>query len=200
MLFLKNKETLYSTKPSKGQRPISVGLLECHYFFNQKKASTITEVLIVLGIISVTVIVAVNVIIKTLVEIKSNEIDETANAIMLEAMEVAKSPAAVLISDDDITRAGLGSSLYYTLSKEGGEKFLKQVQNPELTECGASSDYYYNLEDSPSKKSSFCLQVIITKAGEERYQVVSKVVYNSSGEDRFNFIRGTRYNDYVIQE
>ena len=56
------------------------------------KAATLIEVLIVLGVISTTMIVAVSLIINSLYELRNNETQDAANGIMIQALEIAKSP------------------------------------------------------------------------------------------------------------
>jgi|SRR5690606_5282061 len=163
------------------------------------KGLSLVEILIVLIIISTTVISAMSLIINSFIEIKENEVQDTANGILLSATEALKSPGVIQIS-------GLSSGI---LSRTTGDFFsvtpndsgfvLTYVPGGEsINECDSDSRYLFNLRENQQTIDQACLQVkIIDRSGLgiTKYEIEAKVVYNFSGKTETNSIKAFRYEE-----
>jgi type II secretory pathway pseudopilin PulG len=172
------------------------------------KAATLTEVLIVLGIISTTMIVAVSLIVNSLYELRNNETEDAANGIMIQALEIAKSPSDVVLSDATLLSASFDSTHYYSLSSENDQNFLQLQNQNQMVDCSTNS--VYRIQDVSAVANTaqqevlanvdICLQLIITPRAEGFYEITSKVAYPAREEYQVNFIKGMRYGEFTVRQ
>lgn len=153
--------------------------------------------MIVLGIISTVMVASVSVMIRSLVRIKINDVEDAANSVMIKALEIAKSPAILNISRD-ISNRPIDSSTYLSLGSEG----ILNVQDgdSQMNECNEGSEYNVQslLPEDITNSSVICVQVeIVPKRipnGDRIYEVTSRTLYIIPGDEvRTNAIKGYRY-------
>ncbi len=176
------------------------------------KATSLTEVMIVLGVISTALVASISVLASSIARIKANEIEDSANSFMLQAVELSKSPSPLVLSNgslNTITQSGSGSQFYFSLAEDSrNNKYLKQETRVDLTECTATSPYNITrLLDQSTASAQVCLRVKITprtsvpgavgSRNQKRfYEIESKVVFVLPQETRSNTILGYRYNEF----
>jgi competence protein ComGC len=164
-----------------------------------KKAASLTEVMIVLGIISTTLVTSVNILISSLIKFQINEIEDTANTIMLEALEIAKSPSSILVSEN-VTSTN--TEQYYSLLKEDGRNILAKEFDELGSRCSKDSIYFLDqIITDTSRELVICLQIKITPniglTNKQFYEVESKIIYNLPGQRvGSNTIKGYRYEEF----
>ena len=162
-----------------------------------KKAASLAEVMIVLGIISTAMVASVSVMINSLINIRVNEIEDSANYALIQALEIAKSPTGLVFSSD-ISSRPINSSVF--LSLESDKKLTISSGNQALTTCSENSVYNIKklLASSISVTSNICVQVEMIPrngiGGEKIYEIIARSAFVlPSGKDRANVIRGYRY-------
>ncbi|MCA9381298.1 hypothetical protein KC678_03465 [Candidatus Dojkabacteria bacterium] len=165
----------------------------------RKKAATLAEVMIVLGVISTAMVASISIMINSLVRIKINDIEDTANSVMIKALEAAKSPATLSLSQD-ISAIAVNSSVFFALD----ESSSLQIQLNDVVNTSCTSQNKYNvsvlLPDDVSSSSEICVQVeIIPRFGvnsKRIYEIIVRSFYVlPSGDVRANVIKGYRYGD-----
>lgn len=179
-----------------------------------KKASSLIEVIIVLAIVSFTIIAAMSLVARTRLEIKNNELQDTANELLLKALEGVKSPSKTVISGSpsltgsnpyyfSLTQSVngnyvlnyLGATGFTPLPRESGKYTFDSV-------CNANSPFYpRDLGDSTFK---YCQQVAITVitpilravTAKELYKIETTIVYQISGETKSETLTTYRYDGF----
>lgn len=163
--------------------------------FNKKvfNAVSLVEVVVVLGIIATTLVSAAQLSVRMTRTIKDNEISDFTNGVVLQALEIAKSPAAVKLA----SAAGGGSSTgSYRLDRSGAQAVLwreSQTVN-RITNCTSASPYRVQIADGSQQllgEALVCLQILIQpRQGAVRqsyfeieaisvYQLSDQIVVNS---------------------
>lgn len=170
-----------------------------------KKAASLTEVMIVLGVISTVMVASVTIMINSMVRIRINEIEDAANSAMILALEITKSPANVRYNVD-VDDSGLfpyDIPQYFSISNlEGNNMLIYRPGHGVMTACnGTLLDRYdvsFLLPEDISQNSVICIQVEVTPRrgiNDTRiYEIVVRAIYEiPGGEVRSNVIQGFRY-------
>lgn len=149
-------------------------------------ATGLVEVLVVIGILSLSMVTIVVVTTRSLVRIKKDEVHDQATGIQYRALEYAKTPGDLCVQMDP------GEINYYKFEKsQEGEFLVRTVGAYELDEnnCSNSSEYYMDLSGNGVEVPSgsiFCNQVVLEAlplAEQTRvFKVRSILVYNLEGE------------------
>ncbi|MDQ6985162.1 MAG: hypothetical protein Q9M91_01285 [Candidatus Dojkabacteria bacterium] len=171
---------------------------------SKRKASSLVEVLIVLGIISTTLVVAVNLVISSLYRVKQNEIEDVSNKSLIKALEIVKAPSTVLVTQLPTT-SGLTYSYSLEFDEDTNENFLK-LQTEGIDSCEKSSDYYIDFDkiavaDIDQITSCLEIQVIpdVIPGSTATYGINAVLYYKSGDRNLFSFIRGIRYDEFTLK-
>lgn len=165
----------------------------------KKKAATLAEVMIVLGIISTAMVASISVMINSLIRIKINDIEDSANTVMVKALEVAKSPAAISVSEN-IDNRTVNVPIYFLLNTSS----QLQLQNNDSINTTCTDNNKYNvkalLPEDITASSQICVQIeIIPRYGLENarlYEIIVRSYYTlPNGDLRANVIKGYRYKN-----
>jgi prepilin-type N-terminal cleavage/methylation domain-containing protein len=153
----------------------------------KSKAFGLVEVLIAIAISGVIMLAVVNVAARGLRLVRENEIRDTASAVMLRSLEIARSPVDFNFNEI-VPETGRTS---FTVNYEEGAVTLSEESfgDPNgITDCESGSRYQVDLADN----LLICNQVIISLSNSRQidsttreltYQVESVVVYDFIGQD-----------------
>lgn len=167
--------------------------------YNKYKGGSLIEVLVILAITAVSMVGIAGVNNRTLIAIKDNETLDNANGVMVQALEVAKSPARLPISG--LTGVGRYSLDYTTNS-------LNRLADgePDLTatsDCSVGSPYYVSIADPDDSGRNICLQLTVVQrprvlGGLNYYEITSRVLFYLSNGPVLNqlvaYRRATEFN------
>lgn len=150
-------------------------------FNKHYKAGSLIEVLVILAITAVSMVGIASVNNRTLIAIKDNETLDTANGIMVQALEVAKSPVRLPVT-------GLTGSGRYALDPNTNSLLKRPDGDADLSlvsECIPGSPYYVAINDADDTGRNICLQLVITQrarplGGLNYYEVNSRVLFSLS--------------------
>ncbi|GAB4284866.1 MAG: hypothetical protein Kow0081_2300 [Candidatus Dojkabacteria bacterium] len=177
-------------------------------FRKTKKAATLPEIMVVLAIISTTLVVSIGILVRSLRTIQINNLEEAANSILIQSLEVAKAPVEVS------TTTLPASTGFYTIGRlENGENsipVLKFITNDiredfltlrENIICTENSDYYVSGIFPEQIGIPVCLQLKIQNLGllenTEYYKVTATIFYESPDGKLVRSIEGYRYNGFI---
>src|SRR5690606_22424983 len=114
-------------------------------------------------IISTVMVVSVSVLIKSIEKVKQNELEETANLLMIQALEISKSPSDVFVSDSEIINLPVNSTRYYRYAVVNNQNILqKQGETTHLSDCSSGSNYNIQRFEEEFENLSLCMQIAIT--------------------------------------
>ena len=150
--------------------------------FKNRFGLSLAEVVVTMGVIASTMIVGISVAGQSLRIAKENEVRNTSNEILIQGLELMKSPAPLSIN----TSLGSNSSQLegsYKLenieTNEGGlELVFVSPTLGEIDTCERGSQDYsnYGLELSDDSLD-MCYQIIFTSGEDDSYSIVTVVVY-----------------------
>lgn len=192
-----------------------------------KKAASLAEVLIVLGIISTALVASISIIVDSLRQTRLNEIVDTANLFMIKASEISKSANEITIVSTTFLPNQRGDVSFFTLEQSGGVSYLRQVfpDRSTLNECDDNNEF--NLinssiqileADSPREQNNdipeevspttitysqntlrrICLQVQLENKGEDIYEMTSRVIYTSPDGNEENILKSIYFGTFDI--
>jgi len=187
----------------------------------RKKGFSLAEVVVSLGVTATVMVVAISLTGQSLRLTKENEVENTANEILIQSLEFIKSPVAINISSS-VTGQNAQSSLTgsYTIAtstslggatngNEVGTTYLKSstASTAEMTQNSCipgSAEYSLYKVDLQNSTSVVCNQVILTLVpGEtDTYKITSIIAYEIGGErvvDRAEAFRKGNFNIVPIQ-
>lgn len=174
-----------------------------NYKFNKKlKALSLLEVIIVLGIVSMTMVSAMAVVLRANSLIKSNEVQDSANDILFQTFELLRSPDPVKVLESgfvQLSQAGLTStySIKFDSNRNG---YLAISSQNASTQCTNSSEF--NVESiNNTRPYPVCIRINITPVGSSgvisRYNIVIILSYTSTSagdvSETYNLIRYERF-------
>ncbi len=164
------------------------------------KGNSLVEVLIVLGIISTALVASVSVIVNSLIKVRVNEIEDSANSLLIQSMEIAKTPNTVVVNDGAINNNSVGTAYYFTLQNASNQNTLQRVTSSTtlINSCPANSPYNANNFLGTNVDYNICIQLQIIYRGNEQYEINSRVVYDINGRVSLNTIQGFRYTPFNI--
>ncbi len=170
----------------------------------KKKASSLAEVMIVLGIISTAMVASISIMVNSLIRIRVNDIEDSANTILIQALEIAKSPTQLRVNAD-LSTIPYDSSVFLALGDndrlqiQRGHSVQGNLINPD---CNTSSVYNVNdlLPEDVSASSQICIQLEVTRRrginDNDVYEITARSKYVVPGGDiRSNVITGFRYSE-----
>ena len=139
--------------------------MTCYQFKNIKGVSLV-EVIVVLAIISLTIVSAMNVVIRANSIIKDNEIQDTANDIFLQAFEMLRSPEPVKVLQGGFTELSQGGVVtVYTIEFENSvsrKGYLKKAANQTGTSCAVGGELNVETIGGVDRPYPICLRISIT--------------------------------------
>ncbi len=168
----------------------------------KKKATSLAEVLIILAIISTTVIASTTLVVKALATIKNNEIEDTANGVMVKALEIAKSPADIYVSDTSLVNTVNGQVYFFSIQNQNNQYTLRR-ESSTANSCDSQSPYITDLtQGSQAQNINVCLVIEITPQNtldQSIYAITSKIVYQLEGETIINSVTGYRKDSFILR-
>jgi len=181
-------------------------MIQFNYNKKKKKALSLAEVLIVLGVISSALVVAVSFLVESIITLRVNETEDTVNFLMLTGVELARTSSELNISDDQGFFNGGSTNYFYINDADPSDATdFELVIDPigsEITTCGAAQSNYYVSNfyiENLANLDNFCMQIIFepseTAGDLTAYPVRVKTIYQVSGEEEFRIknIRGYKY-------
>jgi hypothetical protein len=163
-----------------------------------RKASSLVEVLIILGIISTAVIASTTIAINSQKTLIKNEREEVVNASMLKALEITKSPSDIRIVGSVINS---GSEKNYRLTKQiTPERFVLEERIEDLVNCSPNSPFQVSI-DVVQEGVNFplCLSVSILKEQVSgKYKITVKAVYDNSEGQTTKILVGYRNEEFLF--
>jgi len=169
------------------------------------KALSLLEVMVVLAIISMTMISAMTVVLRANAVIKSNEIQDTANDILLQAFELFKAPDDVKVLQGGFAELSqYGTSTTYSLGFENSvlrNGYLKKALTADNS-CNNSSEFNIKPQGNLDRPYPICLRVAITPIGSvatgaTRYNITLTLTYSLTTGDIQETYLLTRYDGFV---
>ncbi len=173
-----------------------------------KPAVSLVEVLVVLGIVSITLIGSLTLVATSYTQAKTAEIEDAVNGLMVQVLEAVKSPTNVIISNSTLTADIVDSVHYFSIVNNTPSTTSLKEQTSNLSLCKAGVPYYYSLTYNPSGGStantvSVCLQVIIipkkSVEGAIYYDVTVKGMYLTNNQFKTNSLKTYRYGTFKNQ-
>lgn len=147
-------------------------------------AAGLVEVIVVIGIISVTMVSVMGVTIKSMRQVKKDEIEDRAMGFELRSLELAKSPATFQFPGN-LQVGDLKRYSVKTGDTSGGSTilFAQSISSAALTttNCDKNSEYNVTVQGAGTGEV-YCNQIIVevkTQSGKNYYQVTSVMVYKS---------------------
>jgi type II secretory pathway pseudopilin PulG len=152
-------------------------------------ATGLVEVIVVLGILSVTMVSVMGVTIKSMRQVKRDETEDRATGFQLRALELAKSPATLAFPGNPV--AGDVKRYSVKTGSTTGQSTIEYVlsnSSIDLTtdNCNKDSEYAVTIQGAGSGEM-YCNQIVIevkTQGSVNYYQIKSVMVYKSL--DTFN--------------
>ena len=175
------------------------------------KGFSLAEVIISLGVVSTTMIVAISMTSQSLRLAKENELQNTANEFLVQALELSKSPAAVKISPASGTLQNLAGS-YKMSNLSTGVVALQSVNlftDPiTVDDCDQTSPAYEEYKIQIDELNAvICNQILLepefAEGGVYNYKITSIVVYTIGGEkvlEKVESFREGTEKDFSIVE
>lgn len=167
------------------------------------KALSLLEVLITLFVISVSMIAALNVVIKASTLIKDNEIQDTVNDIVLQTYELIRSSDSLAVSGigaiDDLTVVNRTTSFSVRYTELPIRGYLEKSTSA-FTSCDSSSSYLVQLPPSSNLEISYpvCLKVDIEKTSSGLYNIQISVRYSLSDKpNQLDVYVLNRYGEFL---
>jgi uncharacterized membrane protein YgcG len=161
-------------------------------------AFSLVEVLAVLALTGVVMIAFGQMLVRLTTQISRNEISDYANGIMLQAMEIAKSPTNLVINDTPAPPANFQGS--YALDFDSTPNRLKLVTGTisQISTCTAGSSYQIAVEVN----LPVCVQIIVqpgtSTGGKQYFQITTVVVYTQNGQPTVLTLSGYRHANFVF--
>ncbi|MBN1915546.1 hypothetical protein JW796_00940 [Candidatus Dojkabacteria bacterium] len=183
-------------------------------FWKRKKAFSLAEVIISLGVASTTMVVAISMTSQSLRLAKENEIENTANEILVQTLELVKSPVPLNIIPSiggNAAVSGLVGSYKINKTLPSGQEegvgvaslesvspFVDEISAGECTQ--GSEAYRLYKVDVPEINVVMCNQIIFKQLLDEdgTYSVVSVVVYEIGGEKVVEKVQAFRKGNFNI--
>lgn len=165
------------------------------------KATGLAETVAALGILSMTMVTAIGVTVKSMRLTKQTEIQDRANTIQIRAMEFAKSPAEFAVSGS--ISSGDVASFSVQLDQNGSIILEREPGTQEIgNNCSESSDYYVNFKAwDPDSVDVVCNQMIIegitNSDGKLVYEIQATTVYLIFGEFYKTTMLGYRHDEII---
>lgn len=182
---------------------------------SRKQGFSLAEVVVSLGVTATVMVIAISLTSQSLRLAKENEIENTANEILVQSLELAKSPVPLNISSS-VTGQNAASALAgsYRIAKTNnpgagnesvGVSFLQptNASTNEITagSCTQGSPEFTSYKvDLQGSEAIVCNQVILVKeTGEiDTYRFISIIVYEIGGEDVVDRIEAFRKGNFNI--
>jgi type II secretory pathway pseudopilin PulG len=147
-------------------------------------ALSLVEVLVVLGLVSVSMVGIAGINVRSQIAVKDNELIDAANGIMLQALELAKSPTQLKISSTDNTTNINGT---YAIDKTQPDTLLERPSSDAIltstSTCNTASPYFVSV--SSTNPPLICLQITFERkqrplVNDNYYEVTSRVLFKLS--------------------
>ncbi len=164
------------------------------------KATSLVEVLIVLAIISSTILGSMLLVSNSFVVVRQNQTEDYVNGLVVNAMEIVKSPSNVSVTDNSFTLTQNSTPVFFKLTRVNGSAYLEKTQDTQITSCTVGSQYIISSTTLSNETNvtgvtgaatpNVCLQIkIIPVAGsiatngiQSYYQMSVIAVYNDQDE------------------
>jgi len=190
------------------------------------KATSLVEVLIVLAIISSTILGSMLLVSNSFVVVRQDQTQDYVNGLVVNAMEIVKSPSNIFVSNDTFTQTQNSTPVFFKLSKAtGGGAFLDKTDDTQISTCTETSQYIINettlatirtdesgapvnnpngTEANTTPSPDVCVQVkivpvagsIVTNGIKGYYQMTVIAVYNQDDKPVIVTFQSNRYEEF----
>ncbi len=145
--------------------------------YNNKKfdATGLVEVLTVLAILAMTMLSVVSISVRSLRQVKKNEIEDRAVALQLRSLEYAKTPTILGLKE------GNYSIIIGTQTNSNTVQLVSQPVrvNLSISNCDNQSPYFVDTGDDGD---TICNQIKIKNINQNLFEIRSKIVFKSFEE------------------
>jgi hypothetical protein len=183
------------------------------------RATSLVEVLVVMGIIATTIVGSMVLVASSLVTVRNNQAEDYVNGLMINALEIIKSPSNVFVNDDTFIQGGTAPA-YFKLTHNGTNAVLERTFDGSITDCNEQSQYLVTstlattgetrtsptgepgtpsntTNDVPLGNPVVCLQVQINPQGDRvTYEVIIKSIYKIQNDTFTSTVRSQRYETF----
>lgn len=165
-----------------------------------KKASSLVEVLIILAIISTSIVASTSLAVNSQKKIIENQREDTANGLLIQALEVAKSPSQILL-DEPIDF--VADRTYYFRFTQKNQRLLLSQSDTSLTSCDTGSSYQVEtFGDKSDINFPLCMGVEVTyvqpvRQNKDFYEINVRVIYQQAKEYKFLNLKGVRSESFT---
>ncbi|MEP7103472.1 MAG: hypothetical protein ABI721_02055 [Candidatus Dojkabacteria bacterium] len=180
------------------------------------KASSLVEVLVVLGIISSTILGSMLLVSNSFVVVRQNQTEDYVNGLAVNAMEIVKSPSNVFVSDDTFATNQQTSPVFFKLTKNTNGSYLEKTLDQQITTCDANSQYKIssttlNAAGAPETQTNtgftlpdVCVQVkilpiatsVVTNGVQSYFEMTVVAIYNSDNHPVTVTFKSNRYDSF----
>lgn len=108
------------------------------------RATSLVEVLIVLAIISSTILGSMILVSNSFVVVRQNQTEDYVNGLVVNAMEIIKSPSNISVTDNSFATTQNTTPVYFKLSRVNGSAYLEKTLDAQITTCTPTSQYVIN--------------------------------------------------------
>lgn len=170
-----------------------------------KKAASLVEVLIILAVISTTVIASTTIAVNSQRTLIENERTQTANGVLIQALEIIKSPAQIAVVNPDFFP---NTPSYYRLTQSEDRYVLASVDDRAfIDDCTVNSTFQVSsrLVQEPVN-FPLCIMVEITSQPAPRdtafdtdtfYEIRVQLLYQQRSELQQTILQGIRYEEFI---
>jgi len=175
-----------------------------NHYSKSLKAVSLIEVLAVLVLTGVLLLATARMTSSLLIQLRNNEVEDYANGVALQALEAAKSPNNISISELPFSTG----SAYRILLNPGGSSKLEQTSlrqgSPDNLGCTTTNSYYVNSAAVTGYgQVPICIQIIIKTqtnpyGASTYYELTARVSYTlPSKSDNFD-LQAYRYGGFNV--
>lgn len=172
-------------------------------FFGKLSALGLVEVLVVLAIVGTTMVAAMQLATNSFVSIRDNQITDVATGILIQGLEIAKSPQDVRLTNEFGGVLDVEGSYWVNLTANPPVLWQESRSITDvITGCEKDSTYFMEINENVlGVTPQVCLQIIIEE-GDNRgtvfYKVTSRVHYLTSRGGFTRTIQGYRRDNFEI--
>lgn len=170
-----------------------------------KKATSLVEVLIILAIISTTIVASTTLAVNSQRAVLENQREDTANGVLVQALEVAKSPVDIKLGSQVDFLPLNTYSFRFTRDSRTGDLVLAEVPRQQLTTCSEGSIFQVETFFAQDEiEFPLCLAVEVEmidppgREAESYFEITTRVVYQQGDETRFFSLVGFRNEAFTI--
>lgn len=160
-----------------------------------KKASSLVEVLVILAIISTSIVASTSLAVNSQKKVIENQREDTANGILVQALEVSKSPSLISLGEEIDFVAD--RTYYFRFTEENQRLVLAQAPTA-LTSCEQGSLYQVETFGNTEEINfPMCIGVEVKyiqplRSTKAYYELTVRAIFQQGKQLRFLVLKGVR--------